>query len=83
MSVSVKQSLNNLYYLMEITTEYSMIYRNYFSFYINQITVLNNLQYHLHIGNCIHAPINKSQLSFHALLTRFRKNIIMQFFFIK
>jgi len=35
MSVSVKQSLNNLHHLMEITTEYSMIYRNYFSFYIN------------------------------------------------
>jgi len=33
MLVSVKQSLNNLYHLMEITTEYSMIYQNYFCFY--------------------------------------------------
>lgn len=50
MSASVKQSLNNLYHLMEITTEHSMIYRNYFSFYITNNSI-NNLQYHLHTGN--------------------------------
>lgn len=58
MSVSVKQSLNNLYHLMEITTILWFIETISLFTLITHLIVLNYLQLHLHANNCIYTWVN-------------------------
>jgi len=54
MSVSVKQSLNNLYHLMEITAILWFIETISLFTLITHLIVLNNLQSYLHANNYIY-----------------------------